>query len=120
MLGTSAVMISTRDSGDAGGLQHVAVTGVAVHGRHAFLAQPPHGVEVELDDGWHDAVVAQQPRQRASRRAVADDDGPVAGRPRRIGRHRAIGALGAARQRIEHAPEARALGDPSLEAGSAR
>ena len=41
--------------------ERVAMPGVPVDSREAFVAQRSHGIDVEIDDGRGDVVLAQKP-----------------------------------------------------------
>ena len=59
--------------------QRVRPCGVTVDRVNARRAQFADGFDVEIDHGWLDAVLSQQPRDGPARRTIADDHGPVTG-----------------------------------------
>lgn len=64
---------------DSGALQDLALRGVSIDGVNALLVEVGDGIVVELDDGGHEALLAQEPRQGSADGAIADDDCPRAG-----------------------------------------
>ena len=62
---------------DAGLDQRLAMAGVSVDRPDALAAEPPHGLQVELDHDRLELVLPQQPGQGLAHGPIADHDGPV-------------------------------------------
>jgi hypothetical protein len=77
--------LSVPDVGTPAGLEGFRTRRIAVDGVNAAVAKRRHRIDIELDDGWVDPVVAEQGHYRPT---VTDHRGAIGGieRTRRVRR----------------------------------